>query len=110
MDQRSSFPGDILEALSCYLCCFLLLEGMGWIEGRTAMARVRETLGAWLGLAGFLLVSIQGGSLLLLFGEVGMVEGRGNGGWPLSFLLFNRVVRCVAVHGRFPWNFVTEPE
>jgi hypothetical protein len=62
MDQRSSFPGDILEALSCYLCCFLLLEGMGWIEGRTAMARVRETLGALLGLAGFLLVSVQGGS------------------------------------------------
>jgi hypothetical protein len=36
--------------------------GRDGMDRRTAMARVRETLGALLGLAGFLLVSVQGGS------------------------------------------------
>ena len=62
----------------------------------------------WETLAGFLLVCLRRG-FFAAFVCLGMVEGRGNGGWPLSFLLFNGVVSCVAVHGRFPWNFV-KPE
>lgn len=63
-------------------------------------------------MAGFLLVSVPGGSLLLLFGEVGDGGGKRQRR-VVAFVfpsLFNGVVRCVAVNGRFPLNFVTKPE